>query len=392
MPTRPGRSTWPPPPRRATCGSAGTSRPGPGPCSASTTRCSTSPRPTRASTRGSTGESALLAALNASRTGRMRDIVETIQAEQDLIIRSGLPGVLVVQGGPGTGKTAVALHRAAYLLYTYRRQLEKRGVLVIGPNATFLRYIGQVLPSLGETSVLLATIGDLMPGITATGSEPAGGRADQGPGWHGQGRGRRGARAAARASMTAWRSVSSKVAYRLSRQSLARARERARRSRRPHNQARQIFIREALDELARVVSGRLGADPFGGGNLMGRTDIEDLRAELGDDPEIRAAIGKLWPVAHAAAADRRPVRVQAAARRGRPLADRRRTRDLLRQARPDRRGRPPTCRCSTRRPSCSARTTGPRRRPPGGGATRRRRTPRACSRSSAGTRRTIPRS
>ena len=122
---------------------------------------------------GLTGESALLAALNASRTGRMRDIVETIQAEQDHIIRSGLPGVLVVQGGPGTGKTAVALHRAAYLLYTYRRQLEKRGVLVIGPNATFLRYIGQVLPSLGETSVLLATIGELMPGIAATGSEPA---------------------------------------------------------------------------------------------------------------------------------------------------------------------------------------------------------------------------
>ncbi len=120
---------------------------------------------------GLTGESSLLAALDASRTGRMRDIVETIQAEQDHIIRSGLQGVLVVQGGPGTGKTAVALHRAAYLLYTFRRQLEKRGVLVVGPNATFLRYIGQVLPSLGETSVLLATVGDLMPGITATGSE-----------------------------------------------------------------------------------------------------------------------------------------------------------------------------------------------------------------------------
>src|SRR5260370_1141693 len=94
----------------------------------------------------------------------MRDIVETIQAEQDHIIRAGLPGVLVVQGGPGTGKTAVALHRAAYLLYTYRRQLEKRGALVIGPNATFLRYIRQVLPALGETSVLLATVADLMTG------------------------------------------------------------------------------------------------------------------------------------------------------------------------------------------------------------------------------------
>src|SRR6516225_5971288 len=122
---------------------------------------------------GLTGESALLAALSASRTGQMRDIVETIQAEQDRIIRSDLAGVLVVQGGPGTGKTAVALHRAAFLLYTYRRQLTKRGVLVVGPNATFLRYIGQVLPSLGETSVLLSTIGDLFPGVSATASEPA---------------------------------------------------------------------------------------------------------------------------------------------------------------------------------------------------------------------------
>src|SRR5258708_32885062 len=119
-----------------------------------------------------TGESSLQDALNASRTGKMGDIVETIQAEQDLIIRSDLSGVLVVQGGPGTGKTAVALHRAAFLLYTYRRQLERRGVLVVGPNATFLRYIGQGLPSLGETSVLLSTVADLYPGITASGSEP----------------------------------------------------------------------------------------------------------------------------------------------------------------------------------------------------------------------------
>src|SRR5215467_13320415 len=244
---------------------------------------------------GLAGESALLAALNASRTGRMRDIVETIQAEQDQIIRSGLPGVLVVEGGPGTGKTAVALHRAAYLLYTYRRQLEKRGVLVIGPNATFLRYIGQVLPSLGETSVLLATIGDLMPGIEAAGSETAEVARIKGrPGM---------AKVVAAAVRDRQRVPQDgleisfdRVSYRLSRQALTRARERARRSRRPHNQARRVFAREALDELARVVSGRLGADPLGGGNLMGRTDIEDLRAELRDDPEIRAAIGRLWPV------------------------------------------------------------------------------------------------
>src|ERR687895_370988 len=120
-----------------------------------------------------TGEAALLAALNASRTGRMSDIVATIQAEQDRVIRADHRGVLVVQGGPGTGKTAVALHRAAYLLYTHRDQLAKRGVLIVGPNANFLRYIGQVLPALGETAVVLSTIAELYPGVTADRPEPA---------------------------------------------------------------------------------------------------------------------------------------------------------------------------------------------------------------------------
>ena len=121
---------------------------------------------------GLTSEAALLAAVGASRTGRMADIVATIQAEQDEIIRSKPSGVLVVQGGPGTGKTAVALHRAAYLLYTHRDRLARRGVLVVGPNPTFLRYIGQVLPSLGETSVVLSTVGQLFPGLDARRAEP----------------------------------------------------------------------------------------------------------------------------------------------------------------------------------------------------------------------------
>ena len=103
------------------------------------------------------GEGALLAALDRSRTGRMGDIVATIQREQDEIIRAPLPGILVVQGGPGTGKTAVALHRAAYLLYTHRFPLERSGVLLVGPNRIFLRYIEAVLPALGEHSVTLAT-------------------------------------------------------------------------------------------------------------------------------------------------------------------------------------------------------------------------------------------
>src|SRR6185437_5569115 len=149
--------------------------------------------------------------------------------------------------------------------------------------------------SLGETSVLLATIGDLMPGIEATGSEPA---------QVARIKGRPAMEKVVAAAVRDRQRVPhegleigfDKVSYRLSRQALAQARERARRSRRPHNQARQVFVRDALDGLARVVAGRLGADPLGGGNLMGRTDIEDLRNELRDDAEIRAAIGRLWPV------------------------------------------------------------------------------------------------
>ncbi len=104
------------------------------------------------------GEGALFAALERERTGRMGDIVATIQAEQDEAVRADLPGALIVSGGPGTGKTAVALHRAAYLLYTHRRQLGANGVLLVGPSNVFLRYIEQVLPSLGEDEVQLATI------------------------------------------------------------------------------------------------------------------------------------------------------------------------------------------------------------------------------------------
>ncbi len=109
------------------------------------------------------GEGALLAALERSRSGRMADIVATIQREQDEIVRSPLAGIVVVQGGPGTGKTAVALHRAAYLLYTFRFPLERAGVLLIGPSRIFLRYIEQVLPALGEHTVNLATPADLVP-------------------------------------------------------------------------------------------------------------------------------------------------------------------------------------------------------------------------------------
>ena len=116
------------------------------------------------------GYSTLLAALERGRTGTLGDIVATIQAEQDEIIRSPQAGVLVVQGGPGTGKTVVALHRAAYLLYTYRFPLEDQGVLVIGPNRVFLRYIERVLPSLGEAGVEQVVLADLVPDVRFAGA------------------------------------------------------------------------------------------------------------------------------------------------------------------------------------------------------------------------------
>jgi DNA helicase IV len=109
------------------------------------------------------GEGALLAALAKRRTGRMGDIVATIQADQDRAVRAPLAGMLVVQGGPGTGKTAVALHRAAYLLYAERQVLQEQGILVVGPSPAFCRYVSQVLPSLGEEGVALATVADLAP-------------------------------------------------------------------------------------------------------------------------------------------------------------------------------------------------------------------------------------
>lgn len=111
---------------------------------------------------GLRGSAALLAALKRSRSGRMRDIVATVQREQDEIIRAPLNQILVVEGGPGTGKTAVALHRAAYLLYTHHFPLDLQGVLVIGPNRQYLRYIAHVLPSLGESGAELATVAQLV--------------------------------------------------------------------------------------------------------------------------------------------------------------------------------------------------------------------------------------
>ncbi|MFB7779491.1 HelD family protein [Streptomyces bauhiniae] len=107
------------------------------------------------------------------RVGPMRDIVATIQPEQDEIVRSGLGGTVCVQGGPGTGKTAVGLHRVAYLLYAHRERLARTGTLVIGPNRSFLHYIEQVLPALGELSVQQATVDDLVAHVEVRGTDEA---------------------------------------------------------------------------------------------------------------------------------------------------------------------------------------------------------------------------
>lgn len=244
---------------------------------------------------GLTGEAALLAAVSASRTGRMSDIVETIQAEQDHIIRSGLPGVLVVQGGPGTGKTAVALHRAAFLLYTHREQLSKRGVLIVGPNATFLRYIGEVLPSLGETGVLMSTIADLYPGLTARRAEPAEVAEVKG----------RTAMAGVLAAAVRDRQwvpdraleiTVDREKLRLDRRTCVRARTRARQSRRPHNHARAIFTREIIEALARQVESRIDAVAPGEGSVLGEVDVSAIRGDLSRDSEVRRAIRLMWPL------------------------------------------------------------------------------------------------
>src|SRR5262245_1358814 len=122
---------------------------------------------------GVVGEGALLRSLSRERDEHMRDIVTTIQREQDEAIRAPAHGVTLITGGPGTGKTQVALHRAAYLLYTDRGRFSDGRVLVVGPSTVFTEYIGRVLPGLGEDNVHLRAIGELFEGVTATRRDPA---------------------------------------------------------------------------------------------------------------------------------------------------------------------------------------------------------------------------
>jgi DNA helicase IV len=246
---------------------------------------------------GPAGEAALLAAVQAPRTGRMADIVATIQSEQDRIIRADQAGIIVVQGGPGTGKTAVALHRAAYLLYNHRAQLEQRGVLIIGPNPTFLGYISQVLPSLGENAVVLSTVADLFPGVSAQATEePAV------------------ARVKGRTAMTTV--IANAVLHRqaipsgtikvrfdgapdgrlvLDRRLLIAARDRAWASRRPHNKARSVFVKRVMDGLVGQLAERMGTTPEGE-SLATADDREAFRDDLREHEGLREALRDVWPV------------------------------------------------------------------------------------------------
>jgi DNA helicase IV len=233
-----------------------------------------------------TGEGALLAAVGAHRTGRMGDIVATIQSEQDQVIRSDLAGPLVVQGGPGTGKTAVALHRAAYLLYTHRDRLSRSGVLIVGPNPLFLRYIEQVLPSLGETGVVLSTAAELYPGVTGVHEPRADVAALKGD--------LRMAAVLGRAVRARQRVPDAPRVLPVGSQRLtltpadvAGARARARRSRKPHNSARETFLRDLLDVLAGRLAGSIGT-------TLTSDNREDLVDDLRDSPDVRRELNLAW--------------------------------------------------------------------------------------------------
>ncbi len=235
----------------------------------------------RAGRSGISGYGALISALETARSGRLTDIVATIQGEQDEIIRAPLPGVLVVQGGPGTGKTVVALHRAAYLLYTHRFPLEDQGVLVIGPNRLFLAYIEQVLPSLGEAGVELIVLADLVDGVGIRGNDQSSVARVKGD--------ERMARVLAKAVRDRKRGLTRPMRVGLGLQTLTLSVQRsldivadARRRFRFHNAGRRFVEAEVARALAESA----------------HTPVEaaDVGSRLRHAPEVREALERMWPV------------------------------------------------------------------------------------------------
>jgi DNA helicase IV len=235
------------------------------------------------------GPGALLAALGRARTGHMGDIIATIQGEQDQIIRSPLAGVLLVQGGPGTGKTAVALHRAAYLLFTHRATLERQGVLVVGPNPLFLNYIENVLPSLGESGVTLSTIAGLVTNVEVSAVD--GEEVDQLKG------DLRMAKVLARALHTRERPIRHDVeipvgrAIVLLRASYTQeAVDRARRRPGNHNQRRSAVGRELATRVAHEYRERFVHEDFEEVNAVG-----ELAELIRMTPQFKEALQRIWP-------------------------------------------------------------------------------------------------
>ena len=270
------------------------------------------------------GEGALLAALERNRTGRMGDIVATIQAEQDEAIRAEIQGPLIVAGGPGTGKTAVALHRAAYLLYTFRRRLGAQGVLLVGPSTVFLRYIEQVLPSLGEQDVQLSTISGLRPSLKIRAIDPIAVGALKGD---------------ARMTRVIERAVADRerplrddftllidgLQLRVRRRETARMIENVHRRRGTHNELRPNLVQRFVDLLiarykeAAIRSYHRRADDGPAGNVRSLFDRnntldasvagalvrgeappegweQELRARMRSRPEVREALDRMWPI------------------------------------------------------------------------------------------------
>ncbi|NEG95958.1 AAA family ATPase [Bifidobacterium sp. SMB2] len=233
-----------------------------------------------------TGEGALLASLSTRRTGKMTDIVATIQAEQDRIIRAPLNRAVVVQGGPGTGKTAVALHRAAYLLYTHRKMLQRSGVLVVGPSPSFLHYIDQVLPSLGETGVVSRTMANLIPGVNADAVDSPRAAALKGD--------KRMATVIANAVAARERVPQSLPSVKINgfvvpmlASDITTAINDAKRSRQPHNKAREAFVDSMLHFMVMRYTEQLDYDPE-------RSELAQVRSTLRMSDDVRRTLNLAW--------------------------------------------------------------------------------------------------